>query len=235
MMDNDYTIIDNFLSCELHDEVCIGVRELHNMFDDSDYNGNEFITLGTPERLNSGRMKTMPNLLKKYLNIVLTKDTNLFFQNILYIKHMKDGIPWHVDSQVKDRIQESCTVKYVNMLQNSLPDIDSICVYYPFVPDGLKGGSFLLKTSDDTIKEVEIKSNRMIKIKGTIEHRTDTIANNNNNYRVSMITEQVKLPAVFDTIIKKDGFLYDGTFDDVIIDDETNHYIDWDHAGCYTD
>ena len=145
---------------------------------------------------------------------------------------MKSGIPWHVDSQIKDRIEESGLFKRVSQIQGSVPDIDLICVYYPFVPKSLEGGTFKLKSQGKEV-EIDIIANRMIKIKGKIEHCTEPIRTENGDYRISMVTEQVKLPNIFERIIYKKDFLYDGIFDDVIIKDSTGHYLDWKKSGSY--
>lgn len=235
MIDDDYIIIDDFLTGDLYDEVCNGVKSLYTLFRDSDFNGNEFISLGTPEKLRSGNMKTMPVFLKKYLDTILHEKANLFFQNVLYVRRLKGGLPWHVDSQIKDRVQESGMVKHIQVLQNSLPDVGVICVYYPFIPETLSGGQFMLKTGSGEEKAIDIKPNRMIKIKGCIEHGTTPISTSGDDYRISMVTEQIYLPKIYQKMINKDGFLYDGIFDDVIIDDDTGHYVDWERSGYYKD
>lgn len=232
MIEEDFEVIDDFLEQELHHEVCEGVKSLYALFLDSDFNGNEFISLGTPEKLRDKNMKTMPRFLRKYLDKVINKEASLFFQNVLYIRHMKSGIPWHVDSQIKDRIEESGLFKRVSQIQGSVPDIDLICVYYPFVPKSLEGGTFKLKSQGKEF-EVDIVPNRMIRIKGNIEHCTDPIKTNGQDYRISMVTEQIKLPSIFERIINKKDFLYDGIFDDVIIKDSTGHYLDWKKSGSY--
>jgi len=236
-LDKDYDVTDNFLQPELHKQVCDGVKSLHALFNDPDntFNGNEFIMLGSIPKLKQHNVKTIPLFVKKYLDVVLQDDTTVFFQNILFINHMKNGIPWHVDSQIKDRVQESGMIKRSAVLQNAIPDIDTINVYYPFVPANMPDGQFHLKTSDGQEVELDIKPNRMIRIKGSIEHKTSSITPSDGEYRISMITEQVKLPKIFDKMIERDGFLYDGIFDDVIIDKETGHYTDWDRSGYYKD
>lgn len=236
-LDKEYDVTDNFLGSELHQKVCDGVKRLHNLFSDPDstYNGNEFIMLGSIKKLNEQNMKTVPLFVKSYLREVLQPETTVFFQNILYINHMKNGIPWHVDSQIKDRVQESGMIKKSTVLQNAIPDIDTICVYYPFVPEDMRDGQFHLKLSSGEEIKLDIKPNRMIRIKGNIEHKTSSITPANGEYRISMITEQVKLPSIFDKMIERDGFLYDGLFDDVIIDKDTGHYTDWERSGYYKD
>ena len=219
-MNSDYTVIDDYLCEGLHAEVCEGVKQLYQLFNDPDntFNGNEFIMLGSHENLYNHKMKTVPLFIRKYLNNVLKKETTTFFQNILYINHMESGIPWHVDSQIKDRVEEFKSIKYTGIIQNALPAIDVINVYYPFVPANMNDGHFHLKTSCGEHVQIEIKPNRMITIKGDIEHKTSSIITENGEYRISMITEQVRLPECFNGLVQRDGFLYDGMFDDVILE-----------------
>ena len=227
-MNEEYTVIDDFLSESLYKEVCEGVKSLHRVFNDPDNtkNGNEYGMLGTVDQLKNNEIKNMPLFLKKYLDYVLLDKTNVFFQNLLYINDLRVGIPWHVDSQIKDRVEESSKIKHTTVFQNTFPDTNIINVYYPFVPETMEDGHFHVKTSSGKEVEIKIAPNRMISILGTTQHKTSPITPSAEEYRISMITEQVTLPSMFDSLIGRRGFLYGGMFDDILIDEPTGHYTE---------
>ena len=211
MIDNDYEVIDDFLSPAVHNTVIDGVDYLYNAFVNGTGNGNEFNLLATIDRYRDDNVNTMPVFLKTYIDCILHDDTNLFFQNVLYLKDAPNGLHWHVDSQIGDRIIHSDCINHSTALEHCTPSVDLINVYYPTVSSDINGGQFCMDIDGNSVS-VDIKPNRMIKLKGNIRHRVLPIQSQ-DGIRISMITEQMHLPDNWRNIVQRANFEYNGTFE----------------------
>ena len=215
MMTEPYEIVDDYLESDILQPIQTSIKQLYDLFACGEEEGYEFNFLSTKQRFNDGKVKTIPNFLKLYLGKLLHEDCNFFFQNLLFLRHVEKGIDWHIDSQLKDRVEEAGTIKRVKVFQRSLDFPDMICVYYPFVPEGLEGGNFVLEVAGKEIV-VEPKENRLIRFKGHLKHMITPFST--ETYRVSMITEQVKCPEpLYDLFVKRE-FQYNGTFEPIELD-----------------
>lgn len=214
MIDQEYIVIDDFLPSPFYDDVISGVQTIYDFFVKGDKQGNEFNMLASKESYDNNRINTLPTFMHTYLSYVLHENTNLFFQNILYLKDAPNGLHWHIDSQINDRIKYSGCMKYAPALQNCTPVVDLICTYYPVVPPGLEGGQFCMKI-DNTEVSVDIVPNRLIKLQGHIEHRV--LPMNADGIRISMITEQMSLDSSWLNIVKRKDFEYSGTFEETMV------------------
>ena len=71
-----------------------------------------------------------------YLRSVLKSECNMFFQDIIFLCSNDNGIPSHVDSQLKDRLESvNCLITYEPICVN---------VFYVNVPDDIEGGELVI-------------------------------------------------------------------------------------------
>ena len=223
---SEYKITDDYLDLELYQYVCSGAKELYNTNNDPTIksNGCDYSLLSTRHRLTNNMILNIPLFLKRYLNTVLREDTNLFAQKILYINEMNSGIPWHVDTHIKERFDDIKRTPHIDMLLKSFPNSTCVNIYYPYVPSSMTDGQLHIKTQKGDVVTIDIVPNRMVEIEGTTLHKTSPITPNAEEYRLSMVTEQLTLTPAVNNIISKTGLLYDGIYGQIQVEDDDQSF-----------
>ena len=225
-MNEEYTVIDDYLNLELYQQVCSGIKKLYNIFNDPNdkTNGDDFSLLSTRHKLKNNEIKTIPLFVKKYLNRVLREDTYIFAQKILYIREMQSGIPWHIDTHISERFDDIKKSPHIDMIFKTFPVSTCVNIYYPFVPPTMLDGQLHVKTQSGEEVAIDIKPNRMVEIKGTTLHKTSSITPGSGEYRLSMVTEQLAIPTSIGKIVSKTDLPYDGIYDQILVTDEPGEF-----------
>lgn len=112
-----------------------------------------------------------------YLDQVLKPECNVFFQDVLFLRENKNGIPKHVDTQVADRLLEI----------NHDTDYVPICVniFYVNVPEDLQGGELII----DNHSAIRPANNTLVEFSGySLAHCVKPFTTHSR--RCMLVTEQ---------------------------------------------
>ena len=159
--DKDYTDLSQSVK-QLHDNICIE--------SESSY---EFEAIIKSRKID--RLPKEADYYKTYLKNIIKPNCNIFFQDTIFLRENENGIPTHVDSQIKDRLKAI----ELNLEYNPI----CVNVYYANIPQDFKGGDLII--GNTKIKPV---NNTLVEFTSNLSHYVEPFYTKGR--RCMLVTEQ---------------------------------------------
>lgn len=168
-------VYQNFLPDKEYTSLACSIKQLHDRICVDDNCSYEYETIMRSRKID--KLSNEVSFYKPYLKKIINPDCNMFFQDVIFLRENKNGIPVHIDSQLKDRMSAiEADISYTPICVN---------VFYVNVPDDFKGGELVIGNTS-----IVPTNNTLVEFSSNLSHYVKPFYTNSR--RCMLVTEQCK-------------------------------------------